>query len=159
MKPWGLSQDCGKGLVICYSWSSFYTDGILEITRNIKGSAKLHAFQKNPVKGKGIKGINVQMPVLNYVCVFSKDTGTSRFTIIHKKILFRDHVQTCLPPTLPPVSRLFSPVTSVPFLMWVTVLFYSFRDENLQMCTVNCELSNFISVCSGTICKLTVDSK
>lgn len=90
--------------------------------------------------------------------VFSKDISASRFTIIHKKILFRDHIRTPPPPTLPPVSRLFSPMTSVPLLMWVTVLFYSFRDENLKMCTVT-KLSNFISMCSGTICKLTVDSK
>lgn len=40
--------------MVCYSWSSFYTDGILEITKNIKGTAKLQAFQKNPVRGKGI---------------------------------------------------------------------------------------------------------
>lgn len=55
--------------MICYLRSSFYTDGILEMTKNIKGTAKLQAFQKNPVRGGAI---SVWMPVLNCTCFFQR---------------------------------------------------------------------------------------
>lgn len=56
-------------------------------------------------------------------------------------MLFRDHVQTPLPPT--PSIKAFHLSDSFPFLLWVAVLFYSFREENLKTCTVT-KLSSFI---------------
>lgn len=67
------------------------------------------------------------------VFLFSKGISTSNFTIIHKKT-FRDYVQTPLPVTPPPVSKIFSPVSSIPLLMLVIVPILQFqRGESEDM--------------------------
>lgn len=53
MKTQVLAYSLGKGSVISYSGSSFYTASIREIIKNIKNATNLQAFQKNPVESKG----------------------------------------------------------------------------------------------------------